>query len=258
MFTSVDLGSHSIKIIVSEKIDDKYYVLASTNVRSQGIKKGLIKDKEMALNSLKKAIENINKDLGIKIKDVLLSFPLYNVNTTIETAEIDIIETVKGSDIQDVIKKAIVENIQESEEVVYIEPIVFEIDSGIQVVDPKNLTSNHLSVRLAVSTIEKNILYPYLELLHDASLNVSDLSYGIVGDYFEESNKELNKMLGAVVNIGYGKTEIAIFNKGILLKGICLPYGSSKIDKDISYIYKIDRSLSLQVLVIFMLIKMIL
>ena len=244
MFTSVDIGSHSIKIVVSEKINDKYFVLASTSVRSQGIKKGFIKDKSLALTCLKKAISNINGDLGIDIKDVLLTFPLYNVNTSIETGETSVNEIVTGMDIQNVIKNAIAENISETEEVVYVEPIVFEIDSGIQVVDPKSLTTNHLSVRLAVSTIEKDILYPYLELLHDAGLNVYDLSYGIIGDYFEESNKEIDKALGAVVNIGYGKTEIGIFNKGILLKGICLPYGSSKIDKDISYIYKIDRNTS--------------
>lgn len=244
MFTSIDLGSHSIKIVVSEKINDKYYVLASTSVRSQGIKKGFIKDKELVLTSLKQAIENINNDLGIQINNVLLSFPLYNVNTTIETGEVSVNEVVTGEDIQNVIKRAIVDNIHKNEEVVYVEPIVFEIDSGIQVVDPRSLTTNQLAVRLAVSTIDKEILYPYLEVLHEAGLNVSDLSYGIVGDYNEGFNKEINKTLGAVVNIGYAKTEIAIFNKGILLKGVCLPYGSSKIDKDISYIYKIDRKTS--------------
>ncbi len=241
MYTSIDLGSHSIKIIVSKKVDDKFVVLASTKVKSFGIKKGIIKDKELVLTSLKEAIDNINISLGIKIKKVLLGFPLYDVNTTIETGEININETVGGEDIQKVIKKTIKENIPDNLEVVYLEPIVFEVDSNIQVVDPKGLTTTRLEVRLAVSTIEKEILYEYLTLLQDAGLEVDDITYSIVGDYFEGRNKDINKKLGVVVNFGYGKTEIGIFNKGILLKGITLPYGSSKIDKDISYIYKIDR-----------------
>ena len=87
MYTSIDLGSHSIKIVVSEKVNDKFFVLASTKVRSMGIKKGVIKDRELVINSLQTAISNINKDLGIEIKKVLVSFPLFSVNTSIETAE---------------------------------------------------------------------------------------------------------------------------------------------------------------------------
>ena len=96
MYTSIDLGSHSIKIIVSRKVDDKYYVLASTSVLSRGIKRGLIKDKESVLESLKEAVNNINNDLGIPIKKVLLNFPLYNLNTTIESGEITISKTVSA------------------------------------------------------------------------------------------------------------------------------------------------------------------
>ena len=242
MYTSVDLGSHSIKIVVSRKVDDKYYVLASTNVKSEGIKRGLIKDKELALNSLQKAINNINNDLGIEIKKVLLSFPLYNLNTTIESGEMELTNlNVTGEDIRNIIKKTVKNNVDDNYEVVYLEPIVFEIDGGIQVVDPKGLETKYLKVRLAISTIEKSILYEYLELLGEVGLTVDDLTYGIVCDYTECETREINKQIGAVVNIGYSKIEVAIFNKGIMLKGDIIPIGSRKIDKDISYIYKVDR-----------------
>ena len=72
-------------------------------------------------------------------------------------------------------------------------------------------------------------------------IEVVDITYGVIGDYFENANIEMNKKLGVLVNLGYSKCEIAIFNKGIMLKGEVLPIGSKKIDKDISYIYKIDR-----------------
>ena len=244
MYTSIDLGSHSIKIIVSERIDDKYVVLASTNVKSRGIKKGIIRDYELALESWKEAINNLKNSLGIKITKTLLNFPLYELNTTIETSEIEVDSVVSGEDIRKVIKKAVVENIPENLEVIYLEPIVFEVDSNIQVVDPKGLTSSKLKVRLAVSSIEKEILFEYLKLLHDAGVEVDDICYGILGDYYEGKNKEIQKKIGVVVNIGYSKTEIAVFNKGIMLKGISLPYGSSKIEKDISYIYKIDKGVA--------------
>ena len=90
IYTSVDIGSHSIKIVVSERINDKFYTLASTSVRSKGIKKGIIKEPDLVLESLKEAILTINQDLGIEIKKVFLSFPLFLVNTSIETADIEV------------------------------------------------------------------------------------------------------------------------------------------------------------------------
>lgn len=241
IYTSVDIGSHSIKIVVAEKINDKFYVLASTSVKSMGIKRGIIKDKDLVLNSLKEAFTNINNDLGVEIKKVLLSFPLFLVNTSIETADISINGIVSSDDVKEVIGKTVSENIDKKEEVLYLEPLVFEIDSDLQVVDPKGLTADRLKVRCAVSTIERKYLYDYFALFQELDIEVVDITYGVIGDYFENANIEMNKKLGVLINLGYSKCEIAIFNKGIMLKGEVLPIGSKKIDKDISYIYKIDR-----------------
>ena len=241
IYTSVDIGSHSIKIVVSERINDKFYTLASTSVRSKGIKKGIIKEPDLVLESLKEAILTINQDLGIEIKKVFLSFPLFLVNTSIETADIEVSGIVENIDIQKVINKTVSENISKKEEVLYLEPIVYEIDSDLQVIDPRGLTADRLKVRCAVSTIEKKYLYDYFTLFQQLNIEVVDITYGIIGDYFENANIELNRQLGVVVNLGYSKCEIAIFNKGIMLKGEVLPIGSKKIDKDISYIYKIDK-----------------
>lgn len=241
IYTSVDIGSHSIKIVVAEKINDKFYVLASTSVKSMGIKRGIIKDKDLVLNSLKEAFTNINNDLGVEIKKVLLSFPLFLVNTSIETSDISVNGIVSSDDVKEVIGKTVSENIDKKEEVLYLEPLVFEIDSDLQVVDPKGLTADRLKVRCAVSTIERKCLYDYFSLFQELDIEVVDITYGVIGDYFENANIEMNKKLGVLVNLGYSKCEIAIFNKGIMLKGEVLPIGSKKIDKDISYIYKIDR-----------------
>ncbi len=241
IYTSVDIGSHSIKIVVALKNNDKFHVLASTKVKSRGIKKGFIKDYDLALETLRDAITNINKDLNIEIKEVLLNFPLFSANSSIETSEISTDNIVTGKHIKELVNKTVKENISHDLEVLYIEPIVFETDSGVQVVDPKGLTTSSLEVRCAVATIEKEFLYQYLKLFQDAGLEVVDVTYGVVGDYFENHNEDTDSKLGVLVNLGYGKTEIAVFNKGILLKGSYIPIGSSKIDKDISYIYKVDR-----------------
>ena len=104
------------------------------------------------------------EELDIEIKQVLLNFPLFSANSSIETSEISVEGVVTGEHIKEVINKTVRENIPNNLEVLYLEPIVFETDSGVQVVDPKGLTTSSLEVRCAVATIEKEFLYQYLKM----------------------------------------------------------------------------------------------
>ena len=53
IFTSVDIGSDSVKILVSELFDGKLNVLSSNSIKSKGIRKGLVVDSNLAINTIK-------------------------------------------------------------------------------------------------------------------------------------------------------------------------------------------------------------
>ena len=57
VYTSVDIGSDSIKIVVCELFQNKLNLLAATSYKSRGIKKGLITDIEQASECLKEALQ---------------------------------------------------------------------------------------------------------------------------------------------------------------------------------------------------------
>jgi len=80
IYASIDLGSDTVKIVVCEYCDNKYNVLASTNTRVVGIKKGVIKDEEMVIKSIELAVIEIEKQLGFRIDKAIISIPSYDVN----------------------------------------------------------------------------------------------------------------------------------------------------------------------------------
>ena len=67
-YTSIELGSDTIKILVCNKVDNDFHLIASVSSPSAGIKRGQIVDGRKAVNAIKKAIKKINDMLGIKIK----------------------------------------------------------------------------------------------------------------------------------------------------------------------------------------------
>ena len=60
-----------------------------------------------------------------------------------------------------------------------------------------------------------------------------------IGDYFEFKNKNLDKKIGVIVNLGDETTTMSVFNKGVLTNTVVNMYGGQNVDNDISFVYKI-------------------
>ena len=58
IYSSIDLGSDTIKIVVAKISNNSFDVLASSSTRSVGIKKGMIIDKDLAIKSITIALSN--------------------------------------------------------------------------------------------------------------------------------------------------------------------------------------------------------
>ena len=88
VYTSINLGSDTIKFVVGELYNNKINLLSSYEITSKGIRKGLIVDANLVINSIKDGIKEINKNLGIEIKKVIVNVPSYNAKFLYVTSSI--------------------------------------------------------------------------------------------------------------------------------------------------------------------------
>lgn len=242
IYACIDIGSDTIKIIVGKIKDDNIIILGRTSTKSVGIKKGLIVDKDLACKSINLAVDEMVKDLGFRIDKAIINVPFYDVNVDVYHGECYPDGEITGVDVVTCFKSC-VSTIDIDLEVVTVFPIDFTIDDEKTVLDPKGETGYKLTSRMLISTVPKQVIYPYLEVFEKCSIEVIDLSFGTVNDYYNLLNKnDFNKKSGAIVDIGKDKTEIAIFNKGLMIKGTTIPIGSKLIEHDISYIYHLDNT----------------
>ena len=244
IYAGIDLGSDSVKIIVCEKIDQKYHVLACTSKPSSGIKNGFISDMKSAVSSCKSAIKEASEMLGMKITKVIACVPPENCTMDIVIGEADIEdnENITGADVSNVIASALKNVDFDSEELVTAMPINFNIDDESSVSDPKGMKGKHMNARVVVSTTPKEPLYKMLEVLKLAGLETIDICYSSYGDYYSIKDSKYDELVGAVINIGEESTNISIFNRGIQIKNGFIPMGSKNVDKDLTYVYKCKLS----------------
>ena len=241
IYTGIDVGSDSIKIVTSEFLNDRFYTLASVSVKSVGITRGIITDYDMALNSLNLAKKEIEKALGTSVNKAIITVPSNDRNLSVIEGSINLYnEFVTGEDVTAVLGEASVDRVEENEEIVSIIPILFSLDEDRLTPNPNGAKSSVLGVKALLAKAPKKQVYSFLKLFADANIEVVDVTFNCIGDYFEARDKETDNTFGALINIGHEKTDVSIFNKGVLIKNSIINLGSKNIDKDISYVYGID------------------
>lgn len=249
IYTSIDIGSDTIKVLVCELYKGKMNVLASSSVKSNGIKKGLIVDANEASICIRKAIQEVESMLGIKVHKVLASVPSYGADFSVGTAFIDLrqneniegIPTVIGKDVLNVLQNVGYNKIPEDRELVNILPIEFYLDDiDHPVKDPKGKKCKKLGVKTVVVTTPKINVHSVVSLLTAMGLDVKDITFNSIGDYYEFKDDKIDDSISAVINIGSDNTTVSLFIKGILAKTSIINVGGKNIDNDIKYIFKVD------------------
>lgn len=243
LFTSIELSSNYIKLIILEKIQNKFYCLYSDVTDASGISKGLIIDSSEVISSLKKVLKKAYDKTNLKIDKVILTISPIDANFMVvsSTTYVDNIDGIVNQNFIDKSLNSAVDSKKDlKDELVMTSPVTFKLDDN-QVLDPVGMIGNKLYVKAVASTMAKKNLYPYFNVFNTLNIDVIDICYSLVGDF--EANKSKNDKLehGVVINIEEDIVNIGIFNKGILIKTDYLKIGSSAIDKDIKYIYDLKE-----------------
>ena len=244
IISSLDIGSGSIKLVVGEVYNNEVHVLCVSEVKSKGVKKGLIVNPEETLISLKEVFRRSEEVLNIKINKVILIVPSYYSEFLVTEGYSTITNSEGIIDTHDIIRtmQACVYNkVPNNQEFIAVTPIEFRIDEDKKVKDPKGMKAEKLYCKAVLSLAPKKNVYTAISLLENIGVSVIDINFGSVCDYFEFKNEEMDKKNTAVINIGEEKTEVSIFKKGILIETETIELGSKNIDRDICYIYDISR-----------------
>ena len=242
IYTSIDIGTNSIKFVVGEYFNHKVYVLASHSVNSKGIKKGLIVEPGLVIEAIQEGIKEINDMLGIEIKRVLVNVPDYNVSFKEVSGSIDIrdSEVITASDVNRVIKDSIYNQLDDNYELVTMVPIEYKIDHEQGIRKPIGKKGQKLEIKgIMVSTPKKNI-YSVLSVLEGAGLEIVDITITGLTNYYEVRDVALDKKDGAIINLGHATTTVSIFDEGTIVANETLQIGGVNVERDLAYVFGIS------------------
>ena len=237
IYTSIDIGSDTVKFLVAEEINGKIYVLSSSSIKSKGIRKGLIVDANLAVNTIKDGIKKINDDLGFDIKRVLVNVPDYNVKFMYITGNVSVNGIVDTEHINKVIKDAVYGKIDKDYELVTVIPLDFVLDNKEGNEYPAGLQCKEMQLKGIMITVPKKNIYSVISVIEGAGLEVVDITLSGFSDYAQVGNKNLDKKVGAIINLGHETTNVSIINGGKIMNTETIQLGGINIENDIAYVF---------------------
>jgi len=242
IYTAIDIGSDTIKFVVGEYYKDKVNVLASHEGKSKGIRKGLIVDPNLAINSIKDGIKEINNTLGINVKKAIVCVPDYNAKFMLVTGEVTIAdedELITSEDVNKVIKTSVYAKLEKDYELITVLPLTFLVDNNKEE-NPIGKNGKKLEMKgIMISAPKKNI-YSVLSVMEGAGIEVVDITISGLSDYYEVRNNTTDKKIGAVINIGHETTNVSVYNRGKIMNTETIQLGGINIDKDLAYMFSIS------------------
>ena len=247
IYTSIDIGSDTVRILVSEYFQGKQRVLAISSVRSKGVNSGLVTDEDLLAERIKLALDDINSRISVNVNKAIITIPARDAEYNLIHGNVPIVNEEKMVTIKDVIRvqNSIMSDIPPNMELVGITPVdytIYENGSEIETIkDPTNKMCDRLGIRAVLAMVPKTTVISYAKAVEKAGIEVVDLCLSPMCDYEQIKNEETDEETGALINIGKDITTISIFNKGILTNSSVIKIGSRIIDEDISYIYYTNR-----------------
>ena len=240
IYTSIDIGSDTIKFVVAELYKEKLHILHSSSIKSKGIRKGLIIDSNLMVNSIKDGIKVVSNDLGFQIKKVIVNVPSYNAKFMYVTNKIEINEEITTEDINKVIKSSVYGKIDSDYELVTVLPLEFVINESDSVEYPVGLKANTLEIKGIMITVPKKNIFSVVSVMESAGLEVVDITLSGLSDYSEVKRDNIKNKVCAIINIGHDITNVSVFNKGKLMNTEVLQIGGHNVEKDIAYVFGIN------------------
>lgn len=233
----LDVGTTKICAVVAAVGDgEKCEIIGIGTTPSKGLRKGVVINIDSTVDSIKKAVEEAELMAGVPIQGVyagiagghIKGFNSHGV-VAVKTRE------VSKKDVERVIDAAQAVAMPLDREVIHILPQEYIVDDQDGIIDPLGMSGVRLEARVHIVTGAVTSAQNIIKSCHKAGLDVLDIvlePLAAADAVLTEEEKELGV---ALVDIGGGTTDVAIFGDGSIKHTAVLALGGINLTNDIAY-----------------------
>jgi cell division protein FtsA len=234
----LDIGTHKVCAIVAEISDEgRLDVIGIGQAESKGLRKGVVINLEATIDSIKRVVEEAELMAGIEIGSAFVSIAGSHVrgfNSRGVVAVSGKNRTIEREDVRRAIEAAKAVAIPVDREILHVLPQEFVVDDQDGIGDPTGMTGTRLEVNVHIVTCATTSTQNTITCVNRAGLEVVDTVLTQIAASEACLTPDEKELGVALVDIGGGTTDIAIFEKGALWHTTVLQVGGEHFTNDVA------------------------
>jgi len=233
----IDIGSTKICAVIAQKNSDgDLKILGAGIAKSQGLKKGIITNIELASSSIKNALNDAKRVAGTQFENVVVSISgAYTKSVesvgvvNVPNHDIGIREINRAMQMAD--HNA---NIPNEYEKLHILPYNFKVDGQEFIEDPLGMNGSRLEVQVHIITVQKTSLSNLEKAVKLAGVNIDNIVLTGYASEIAVANDDEKELGVVVIDIGGATCNMIIHAGNSLRYNDFLGIGSNNITNDLS------------------------
>lgn len=235
LIVGLDIGTTKVCAVIGEWTDGGIEIIGIGSHESEGLRKGVVVNIDSTIESIRKAVEEAEIMSGCNIKSVYVGIAGGHIKSFNSYG----IVAVKGNEVDETDVKRAMEAAKAiamplDREVLHIIPQHYIVDDQDGVRDPIGMSGVRLEVKVHIVTGAVTSIQNIIKSVNGVGLEVND----IILEPLAASDAVLSpdeKELGvALVDIGGGTTDIAVYSEGSIKHSAVLPLGGGYLTNDIA------------------------
>lgn len=231
----LDIGTTKVCAIVGEPTESSIDIIGIGTHPSRGLRKGVVVNIEATVNSIRRAIEEAELMAGGEITEVYTGIAgshIRGINSHGIVAIKD--KEVKTTDVERVLDAAQAIAIPLDRELIHVIPQEFVVDEQDGVRDPVGMSGVRLEAKVHIVTGAVTSAQNIIKCCNRAGLNVCDIILEQIASAEAVLSQDEKELGVALMDVGGGTTDIAIFSRGSLIHTAVLSLGGNHITNDVA------------------------
>lgn len=237
IIVSLDIGTTKICCLIAKKLGDgKIDILGVGTAESVGLLRGVIANVTETVKAIEKAVEKAQLQSGLKVKKVIVGIAGQHIKSLKHRNYLSregSNNEIAQADIDYLIESAHNIVLPPGDEIIHVLPQTFKVDNEEGIADPVGMSGTNLQGDFLIITGQANSIKNIGRCVERAGLEVAGLILEPIASCISVLNNREKEAGVALVDIGGGTTDLAIFEDRIIRHTAVIPFGGNVITEDI-------------------------
>lgn len=233
----LDIGTTKIVAIIGKENEyGKIEVLGIGRSKSLGVHRGVVNNITQTIKSIQQAIEQAEANAGLKIGSVVVGIAGQHIRSLQHSDYItraNSEEVINEEDLDKLCNQVYKLVMLPGEEIIHVLPQEYKVDGQAEIKEPIGMYGGRLEANFHVVVGQVSSIKNIGRCIKSAGLDLGNITLEPLASSDAVLSQEEKEAGVALIDIGGGTTDLAIFKDGIIRHTAVIPFGGNVITEDI-------------------------